>query len=148
MEFIAHLHTKIIHFPIAFLMLYCIIEFIFLLTKNDFLNKNAFLFLGVGVVGAFFAVLSGNQAFAIIKQWSDYSRELFNTHQTYANITVWYFTALLILRYFLFIKKKLNQKTIFILLFLALIGGYFVYQTGNYGGKFAHQYYKSDNLSN
>jgi len=52
------------------------------------------------------------------------------------------------LRYFLFIKKKLNQKTIFILLFLALIGGYFVYQTGNYGGKFAHQYYKSDNLSN
>jgi uncharacterized membrane protein len=139
MEFLANAHIKIIHFPIAFLMLYCLIELLFLTTKKDFFNKAAFLFLILGVVGAFFAVLSGNQAFAAVKNWNDFSRETFNMHETYANITIWYFTALLIVRYFLFIKKKLTQTTILMLILFAILGSYFVYQTGNYGGKLAHQ---------
>lgn len=135
MEFLASIHPKVVHFPIAFLMLYPFIELLFIITNKDFYSKTAFLFLTVGVVGALFAVLSGNQAFELVQNWTNASREIFNSHQTYANLTVWFYASLLISRYFLFIKKKLNRTLIIVIFVLSLLGGYFVYQAGNYGGK-------------
>lgn len=150
MEFLAEIHTKVIHFPIAFLMLYPIVELLFLVTKKDFFSKTVFMFLVIGVICSFFAVLSGNQAFEVLKNISDKSKFLFNEHQTYANITVWYFTFLLVGRYFLFIRKKLNTNIVFVFLVLGIVGSFLVYQTGNYGGKFANQVhsekYKSGSL--
>ena len=148
MEFIAGIHTKIIHFPIAFLMLYPFVELLYFITRKEFFNKVAFLFLVIGVIAAFIAVLSGNQAFEMITDWSAKSREVFITHQDYANITVWYFTALLTLRYFIFIKKKLNRTLVAVFVLFALIGSYFVFQTGYYGGKVAHRSVISSKLNN
>ena len=139
MEFLADLHIKIIHFPIAFLMLYPVIELVFFTTRKDFFNKAAFLFLVIGVIAALIAVLSGNQAFENVKDWSVETREVFNLHQNFANISIWYFTVLLAVRYFIFIKKKLNRTLIAVFVLLALIGSYFVFQTGYYGGKVAHR---------
>jgi uncharacterized membrane protein len=139
MEFLAGIHPKVVHFPIAFLMLYPIMELIFLFTAKDFFSKAAILFLAIGVVGSLFAVLSGNQAFEFVRNWSNEGKEIFNSHQTFANLTVWYFSALLVLRYFLFVKKKLNRLIISAIFVLSLLGGYFVYQAGNYGGKLADQ---------
>ena len=139
MEFLASIHSKVIHFPIAFLMLYPFLELSFLITRKDFFSKSAMLFLAIGVIGSFFAVLSGNQAFEFIKNWTNSGKEIFNTHQTLANLTVWYFSFLLVLRYFLFIKKKLNAIIISVIFVLSLIGGYFVFQAGYYGGKLADQ---------
>lgn len=135
MEFLAQIHSKLVHFPIAFLMLYPVIELLYLITKKDFFNKIAFLFLVIGVVGAFFAVLSGNQAFEHESKWPGESKEIFNLHQTFANITVWSFTAILILRFTLHVKKKFTKMMMILFLLLALIGSYIVYQTGFYGGK-------------
>jgi uncharacterized membrane protein len=137
MEFLAHIHPKIVHFPIAFLMIYPIMEFLALVTKKEFYSKVARLFLFIGTLGAFFAVFTGNQAFSIIKDWSKTSSAIFESHQTYANITMWFFSGVLVLKIYLTIKKKLNPKTIIILFLLSLIGSYLVYQTGNFGGKLA-----------
>lgn len=139
MEFLAEIHTKVIHFPIAFLIGYSVVEFIYLINQKDFFNKAAILFLIVGVIGSFISVLSGNQAFELVKEWSDQSRHYFSEHQMYANITVWYFTALLFIRLFLFQKKRLTRFIVLILVILSLFGSYFVFQTGYFGGKFAHQ---------
>ena len=139
MEFLASIHPKVIHFPIAFLMFYPLMELLFLFTRKDFFSKVAMLFLAIGVIGSFFAVLSGNQAFEYIKNWTDSGKGIFHTHQTFANLTIWYFSFLLVLRYFLFIKKKLNTTIISIIFVLSLIGGYFVFQAGYYGGKLADQ---------
>lgn len=139
MEFLASLHTKVIHFPIAFLMIYPVMELLFLVTEKEFYSKSAMMFLAIGVFGSFFAVLSGNQAYQLINNWSDVGKEIFNSHQTFANITVWYYAALLSLRYFLFIEKKLNRLFIIVIVILSLVGVYFVYQTGSYGGKLADQ---------
>jgi uncharacterized membrane protein len=135
MEFLAQIHSKLVHFPLAFLMLYPIIELLFLITKKDFYNKVAFLFLTIGVIGSFFAVLSGNQAFELVSKWQGDSKAIFNSHQTFANITVWSFTAILILRYALYIKKKFTKVIMILFLLLSIIGSYIVYQTGFYGGK-------------
>lgn len=139
MEFLASIHTKVVHFPIAFLLLYPIMELLFLITGKNFFSKVSFVFLSIGVIGSFFAVLSGNQAFEFIKNWSDKGKDIFNQHQTYANLTVWFYSILLTGRYFLFIKKKLNRNFIMVLFFVSLFGSYVVYQTGNYGGKLAEQ---------
>jgi len=139
MEFLASIHPKVVHFPIAFLMFYPVVELLFLITRKDFFTKTAMLFLAIGVIGSFFAVLSGNQAFEFVKNWNNESKEIFGSHQTFANLTVWYFSALLVVRYFLFVKKKLNRTIISVIFVLALIGSYIVYQTGNYGGKLADQ---------
>jgi uncharacterized membrane protein len=143
MEFLAEIHPKVIHFPIAFLMLYPAMELLFLITKKEFFTKAAFLFLLIGVIGALFAVLSGNQAFEAVNKIPGVNKELFNVHQTYANITVWYFTFVLVLRYVFFIKKKLDKKIIAAFLLFAVIGSYFVYQAGNYGGKFSQELTKT-----
>jgi uncharacterized membrane protein len=146
MEFLAHIHPKIVHFPIAFLLMYPLMELLALVTKKEFYSKAASLFLIIGTLGAFFAVFTGNQAFSVIKNWGKDSLYILNSHQTFANITMWFFTGLLVLRIYLTIKKKINQKTIIILFLLSLLGCYLVYQTGNYGGKLAKAKIKELNI--
>ena len=62
MDFLAGLHPKIVHFPIALLSAYALLEIIGIVFKNEFLSKTAHLFLFLGVLGALAAVLTGNQA--------------------------------------------------------------------------------------
>jgi uncharacterized membrane protein len=139
MEFLANLHNKVIHFPIAFLIMYPFIELLAVITNREFFIKTAGLILLIGTLGSLAAALTGNQAFSFFKDWQKESLEIFNWHQTFANITVWYFSSLLVFRTYLTIKKKLNKKILLIILLLSLIGGYFVYQTANYGGKLSVQ---------
>jgi uncharacterized membrane protein len=139
MEFLAEIHPKIVHFPLAFLLLYPLIELLYFVTRKEFYNKSAFLFLLIGVIGALLAVLSGNQAYAMVSEWNPKSLEIFNLHQTFANISIWYFTTLLALRFYLHSKKKLNRYLPVVIFILSLLGSYFVYQTGLYGGKLADE---------
>lgn len=137
MEFLANLHPKIVHFPIAFLTMYPLMDLLFLISKKDFYSKAAFLFLIIGLIGALLAVLSGNQAYLASGNLDKGSLIIFNSHQTFANLTVWYFTGLLIIRVYFIVKQKLNFKIILMLFVLSLAGVYFALQAGNYGGKLA-----------
>lgn len=139
MEFLANLHPKIVHFPLAFLMLYPVMELIFILTKKDFFTKAATLFLIIGTLGALMAVFTGNQAYTFIKNWNNESTSIFNLHQNFANLTMWFFTGLLIIKIYWIIKRKVDVKKIIVLFLLSLIGCYLVYQTGNFGGKLAEK---------
>ncbi|HSL89697.1 MAG TPA: DUF2231 domain-containing protein [Ignavibacteriaceae bacterium] len=143
MEYLAGLHEKVTHFPIAFLAVYPIIELIAVLSKKEFFGKAAFLFLFIGVIGALMAVLTGNQAFTINDDWSKESLRIFNQHEINANITIWLFTALLIFRYFLSVKRKLSNLLHILILLTALTGLYFIYQTGNYGGELVKSKYRN-----
>jgi len=145
MEFLATLHPKIVHFPIAFLTTYPLMELLYLISKKDFYSKAAFLFLIIGVIGAVLAVLSGNQAYLASGILGKESLIIFNSHQYFANLTVWFFTGLLVIRVYFTVKKKLNLKLILILFILSLVGVYFALQTGNYGGKLA--YSKAKNIN-
>jgi uncharacterized membrane protein len=139
MEILAGLHEKIIHFPIALLITYPVIELIAFFSKKDFFSKASLLFLFIGVLGALAAVISGNQSFTLNPDLSEKSMIIFRNHEFYANITMWLFSAILIFRYYLTTKKKLTSKIHLIILLLALSGIYFVYQTGYYGGELAKQ---------
>jgi len=134
MEFLAGLHPKVVHFPIALLLTYVLLELVGIVFRKEFYLKAAHLLLFLGVIGAIFAVLTGNQAHTAYEYWSESSSKLFDEHQTFANLTVWYFTGLLAYRTYLVVKKKFSSFTKYFILALAFFGCYLVYQTAEYGG--------------
>ena len=140
MEELSQLHPYIVHFPLALFITYFLFELLTVIIKKEFLSKSAHLILLLGVVGAFGAVLTGNQAYAAFGDWKPASLKIFNDHQTFANITTWYFFALLIGRTYLVIKKKFNFVYQVIILFLAAVGIFFVLKTGYYGGELVNKF--------
>lgn len=140
MEFFAQFHPKIIHFPIAFLIVYLLLELLGAIFKKDFFSKTAHLFLFFGVLGALAAVLTGNLAEDAFEGWNKTTSAILETHSTYANITLWYFTALLVIRTFLVLRKKFSNLFRYIFCVLALVGSYFIYQTGKHGGEMVFQH--------
>lgn len=144
MEFLSELHPRIVHFPIAFFILYFFFELFGVILKKDFLLKAAFLILIVGVLTALIAVLTGNQAQTaaklLFKNGNDLN-DLIEVHEEYATITVWFFSAVLIFRTYLVVKKKfwesitaVNGKLKYLFIVLGLIGCYLIYMTGIHGG--------------
>lgn len=143
MEFLAELHPRIVHFPIAFFILYFFLESSGIILKKDFLLKSALLILIIGIITALIAVLTGNQAQAAAKllfKNSGEINEIIELHEEYATITLFYFSALLILRSYLVLKKKFVGNIQYIFIALGLIGCYLIYTTGIHGGELVFKY--------
>jgi uncharacterized membrane protein len=138
MEFLSKLHPDIVHFPIAFLLAYVLFEILGIILKKEFLSKSAHLFLFLGILGLIAAVLTGNQAkdaaHKLSKTGISISFKAINEHEDYANITLWFFAALLVLRTMAAIKKKFIGTIKYSFIILALIGAFLVYETGEHGG--------------
>ena len=143
MEFLSELHPRIVHFPIALFILYFFFELFGVTLKKDFLLKAALVTLIVGVLTALLAVLSGNQAQAAVrllfKDTNDLY-ELIELHEEYATITLFYFSAVLFLRIYLSIKKRLDSNLKYLFIILGLIGCYLIYTTGIHGGDLVFKY--------
>jgi len=144
MEFLAGLHPKIIHFPIVLLLFYVVLEIISAITKKEVFSKAAHVTLFLGVLSAFLAVLTGHQAEELASKWDDAGAIIpfksIGEHEDFANLTMWYFAAVLLIRTFLVLKKKLTNNIKYIFVVLALVGTYFVYQVGEHGGKLVYKY--------
>lgn len=140
MEELAWLHPHIVHFPIALLITYSLVELFGIIFKKDFALKAAYMILCLGTFSAFLAALTGNQALAIHNYWNEITLPVAGNHQLYANLTIWYFSALLIVRTILVIKEKFDGVGKYIFLILIPVGVYFVFQTGKYGGELMHKF--------
>lgn len=146
MEFLGSLHAKLIHFPIALFIVYTFLEMVGVIFKKEIFTKSAFIILLLGILGAFAAVLTGNQAEEIWKNWNGASEHLLEEHETFATITLWYIFAVAVLRTMFVInveiKNKFQQHATKLkmgFVALALVGCYFVYQTGEHGGKLVYK---------
>ena len=147
MEFLASFHPQLVHFPIALFIVYTFLELVGLLFKKEAFTKAAFIILILGVLGALASVLTGNQAEEAWKNWNTVSKGLLEEHETYANITLWYFVGVLTLRTLFVINVEIKNKFVaytakmkiaFVL--FALVGCFFVYQTGEHGGKMVYKH--------
>ena len=138
MEFLAGLHPRLVHFPIALFIFYFFLEAFGIFLKKEYLTKTAYIVLAAGVITALAAVLTGNQAQDVTRQVLKNNYETFsssiNLHQEFATFTLWYFFAVLFLRTYLMVKKKFNSNLKYIFIGLGLIGCYLIYVTGVYGG--------------
>jgi uncharacterized membrane protein len=139
MEFLAGLHPKIVHFPIALLMTYGFLEIIGAIFRNDTFSKAAYCVLILGVIGAVAAVLTGNQAGSAAELLSAKDAAIplgaISEHETYANISLWFFAGILVIRTYFVVKKKFRGAVKFLFVVLALIGSYFILEAGLKGGE-------------
>jgi uncharacterized membrane protein len=149
MESWQFLHGQFVHFPIALLLTYVLFEIIGILTKREFFSKAAHLILLLGVIGLICAVLTGNQAEQLARKMHK-SKTIFSaikTHSNYANITLWYFAALLVIRTILVLKKKFFGYLKYSFIILSLAGLFLVFETGKFGGKLVYDYGVGTNSS-
>lgn len=138
------MHPLVIHFPIALLLAYVLLETIGIIFKKEFFSKAAHLFLLLGVLGMVAAVLTGNSAESIARQWIKNGAKIppnaIGEHEDFANTTLWFFAGLLVFRTYLVLKNKFTGYLKYIVLVLSFIGIYFIYQTGYYGGRLVYRY--------
>ena len=143
MEFLAQLHPKIIHFPIAFFILYFLFESSGIILKKEFLLKSAFIILILAIIFSILAVLTANQAYEIVKQRQTDAalyKDVINQHELFATITLWYFFALMFLRIYFVVKKKFIGKVQYLFIVIGLIGSLLIFLTGSYGGDLVFKY--------
>ncbi len=139
MNFLADLHPIVVHFPIAIFVLYCLSEIVSLIFNKDWLCKVAILLLAAGVVSSILSVLTGNQAYTVLKPVLKTKQviieETILKHEQFATITLWYFLILFVIKLYFLIKKKQTHNWKIVFCILSLVGIYFVYETGLIGGK-------------
>ncbi|RMD50473.1 MAG: DUF2231 domain-containing protein [Ignavibacteria bacterium] len=142
MEFLASFHPQLVHFPIALLSTYILFELLSLITGKEYFSKAAHILLLLGIIGALAAVLTGNQAEEVLEEIGKnvVPHELIEEHEEFANITIWYFFVLLVGRTFFVLKNKFTKKIKIIFAVLAIIGFFFIYETGEHGGKLVYKY--------
>ena len=139
-NFLIELHPKIVHFPIALLSVYALLEITGIVSKKEFISKCALLLMCLGVVSAFFAVLTGNEAFSAFQSWTKESTELINEHQTYATFLVWFSLFVGVLRLFLVIKNSFKGSMKFVFIVISIVILYLVYETGEHGGELVSKF--------
>lgn len=139
-NFLAELHSEIVHFPIALLSVYAILEIVGIASKKEFISKSALLLLCLGVVAAFLAVLSGNEAFSAFQFWTKESTALLNEHQTYASLLLWFSLVVCALRLFLVMKNKFKGLIKFVFIIFSIVILYLVFETGKHGGKLVSKF--------
>ncbi|MCB9206982.1 MAG: DUF2231 domain-containing protein [Ignavibacteriales bacterium] len=143
MEFLAKLHPLVIHFPIALLFFYILLEVSNIFINKDYLRNVSLFVLLLGVIGGVVAVLTGNQSLQILEQNSNITRlhiRYINNHEYFATITLWYFFVILIVK--IYLLKKKNYKQIFRYLFVIFVigGGIILYQASKLGGKLVYSF--------
>ncbi|OGU37527.1 MAG: hypothetical protein A2068_03485 [Ignavibacteria bacterium GWB2_35_6b] len=144
MEFLAGLHSKVIHFPIACFVLYTLFEIAGTVLDKKNLSTTAYILLVIGVFSCVAAVLTGNQAHEVAEKLIDKGisipTDLINEHEQYATITLWYFFFLLVVRTISIIKKRFTKSVQLGFILLAMLGCYFLYEAGDHGGKLVYKY--------
>lgn len=154
MEFLAGLHPKAVHFPLALLTIYPFMVLIYNFYKNEVLAKASLLILAGGLAGVVLALISGNSAFQMfVDQNSSHpnielAKGLIENHENFATATTVLYSLLLILNFFYFVKYYIKKDTTSnllvalprIIIALAFIALYLLYLTGSLGGDLVFKY--------
>ncbi|MAT56936.1 MAG: hypothetical protein CMF23_03065 [Ignavibacteriae bacterium] len=144
MEFFANLHPKFVHFSIALFSIYILLEYFYFFYSKEWLNKTVHLILILGIFLTIGTVLTGNQAeksvIEIIENKAAHVKEVLEEHEEYGTLVLWLFAAIAVFRTYILLKKKMTKKTQVILLLLAAIGGYLIFEAGEYGGELVYRH--------
>lgn len=144
MEFLAGLHPEIVHFPIALLVIYSVLEIIGVFSSKDFFSNAGYLILILGIITAVGAVLTGNQAEEIAEIWEENGALIpygaISEHENYATITLWYYLILAVFRTYFLVKKKFNNTIKYAFIILSIGGVILLYETAKEGGKLVYEH--------
>lgn len=133
------LHPLFVHFPIAFFTMFVLLEIIWMFSQKEWIRNSSILTLSLGLLFAIPTLLSGEASaenFEKVQQLES----LIETHETFAKLTSATFSITFIVKILLLRTNKLNTKTNLIVIAIALIGLYFLIQTGMKGGELVYKH--------
>ena len=142
-------HPIFVHFPIAFILLYILIEIINLFPKNVELEKFSLGVLLLAIIGGILSVITGNlsyQEHIINESISQLHLDLIEKHELLASLTLWYYFFLLVVRVYFFLKKKNEPIMRYLFTIFAVGGGYLLYNAAALGGKLVYDFGIGTNL--
>ena len=142
MELLSELHPFSVHFPIAIFVLHFFIELVLLFYSNSILKKTSLWILSFGILTAVLSVITGNQAFQYLTnnhELQSNTLSLIERHEYFATLSLWYFLAVLIIQYYLFIKRKWDSNLKYVLIIIIFAGVYLILLTGNIGGDLVYE---------
>ena len=143
MEILSQLHPVTVHFPIAILAVYILLEIFGLFKRNSVIEYGSLFLLVLGLIGGIASVITGNlefqelQANPSITQYHIYHIE---RHSDMATLAMWYFIGILVIKLFILIKKKSGSFIHYGFIILVILGGYILYKTGELGGLLIYNY--------
>ncbi len=132
-------HPQIIHFPIALLLSALLSELLTYLGHRDFWDRVTIFLLGLGVVSAIIAVITGNFAAEAVKQGAGIVH-LVAQHRQAGLWVLGLFSFVFIAKgLFMYFKVSPVQVRLLITLFM-LLGALQIYQAGHFGGKLVYRH--------
>ncbi len=141
MDFLGKIHPLIIHFPIALFTVYSLFEIISLYVKEKNFERVSLILLGLGILFSVWAVMTGDKAFETVRNVLTAEQlKVLENHEFYATVTMFYYAALLFIKFFLAVKNKTGGLIKYIYLTMVFIGNIFIYLTGYYGGQLVFNY--------
>ncbi|HXE57359.1 MAG TPA: DUF2231 domain-containing protein [Gemmatimonadales bacterium] len=126
------LHAALNDLPAALLVVAVFFELVSLVTKREGFRQAGFWTLLVGAVGGAAAVLSGLQAEDAIDH-GQAIHDLMETHELYGFITLGVFGVVALWR--IVRERRMAWKERTVALLVSLVGVYFLFLTGAYGGR-------------
>ncbi|MFD1177296.1 DUF2231 domain-containing protein [Paenibacillus puldeungensis] len=124
-----NLHFIVIHVPIAMLLFSFLFDLAAVFLKKKDWHTAAFLCLIIGTLGAIAAVMTGPE---------ESEEALVERHELFANMTMFLFIALSLIRLWFHFRKKKELGGNAIYLAAALVGVLLVSYTGHLGGLMVH----------
>lgn len=152
----ADAHSYLIHVPLVLFPVFTVLWGLNFFLKNRTITITATSLLAVGMLFAVLALLSGQQAAALVqdqgalraaKGLSPMPPEVVTTHTDYATSVVWLWAGILFGSLFVTLQdglSKRNEDRIrlwkLILLLAAIAGCWLLWLTGSSGGEIVHRY--------
>lgn len=136
---IEQIHPVVVHFPIVLLLVGFLLDGIFLLLHRTAWADVSFLLVGVGVVAAFAAGLTGQAAAHAIEPLTPPLRAALETHHEFAGVINFLGTGMLALRMMVRFRRRtvplfaylaVGLITISLLVLTARRGGILVFDLG------------------
>ncbi|MAT39136.1 MAG: hypothetical protein CL946_05995 [Ectothiorhodospiraceae bacterium] len=132
-EFLADSHPFIVHFAIALTMMSVLFDLVGAVAKPAHFETTGLSLAIAAVPFLLCAVLTGNAAETLGA--FAYSSEMLEQHTLFANLTVWFFSAIVFARVYLTVRKQFSGTVKYAYLAVAIAAAVFAFYTGMHGGR-------------
>jgi uncharacterized membrane protein len=134
----SHFHPMIVHFPVALIIIGFLFELISAFTKKEnFLSKSVLYLVILGTLGAIAGYLTGE---FFTKEFTGQTGEIKEIHEFFAKSAMFTMIFLSILKIWIKLKKKEENKYKWFSLAIYFIAAVLIGITGYYGGTLVYEY--------
>lgn len=132
-------HPQVVHFPIALLVVVLLFEILSYFWKKESFSLTSLILLVLGTIGAFIALQTGELAADIAKKIPGIDSTL-HKHEEMAELVFYLYLVITIIKIVIIRFKKDILPWRLLILAGMLIGTFFLFRVGHYGGQLVYEW--------